>query len=67
MAEIFPKQGDSADTYIKAADQKLKQIRKLGAKKEQRWFWVGPKKGESKNDRGSKVEKLLSLEKKNHG
>jgi len=32
------------------ADKKLKEIRKLGAKKEQRRFLVGPKKGVSQQD-----------------
>jgi hypothetical protein len=37
---------------IKEADSQLKEIRKLGAKPEQRWFGIGPKKGPlSTNDR----------------
>ena len=40
-----------ANNDIKAADKKLKQIRKLGAKAEQRRFLVGPKKGVSRQDR----------------
>jgi hypothetical protein len=34
-----------ANELIKGADRKLKRIRKLGAKPEQRWFGIGPKKG----------------------
>lgn len=36
---------EAADSLIKSADRKLKRIRKLGAKPEERYFGIGPKKG----------------------
>jgi len=42
----------SAEDYIKSADRKLKRIRQLGAKPNQRYFLIGPKKGPlSQNER----------------
>lgn len=44
--------GKNADELISTADKQLKEIRKLGAKPEQRWFGIGPKKGPlNQNDR----------------
>lgn len=50
MATI-PKQSDSSDTWIKAADERLSEIRKLGAKPETRYFGIGPKKKHSAQDK----------------
>lgn len=42
----------SSEENIKFADRDLKEIRKLGAKPEQRYFGIGPKKGPlSENDK----------------
>jgi hypothetical protein len=50
MATI-PKDTDSSDTFIKAADERLGEIRKLGAKPETRYFGIGPKKSLSTQDK----------------
>jgi hypothetical protein len=53
----IPKKGDPAETFIKGADERLEGIRKLGAKPEQRYFGIGPKKGPlNQNDQLLKKE-----------
>lgn len=50
MATI-PKPTDSSATWLKAADERLGEIRKLGAKPETRYFGIGPKKKYTQQDR----------------
>ena len=49
--KTFPKSGDSSDTYMKAADERMGEIKRLGAKTEKRYFGLGPKKKLSKDDK----------------
>ncbi len=48
----------TADEYIASADKKLERIRELGAKSEQRWLAIGPKKRLTPEDRME--QRLLS-------
>lgn len=41
----------TADEYIASADQKLNRIRELGAKPEERYLGIGPKKRLDQNER----------------
>lgn len=50
MATI-PKPTDSSAIWLKAADERLGEIRKLGAKPETRYFGIGPKKKYTQQDR----------------
>ena len=53
MAELktFPKAGDTPETYMKAADERMSEIKRLGAKTEKRWFGIGKKKKLSSADK----------------
>jgi hypothetical protein len=50
MATI-PKHSDPSSIWLKAADERLGEIRKLGAKPETRYFGIGPKKKYTQQDR----------------
>lgn len=44
VSKKFPTSKDDSSAFMEAADERMEQIRELGAKPSQRYFGVGPKK-----------------------